>query len=361
MKLLKMLFAVFLAYFPLLIQAQWISINNTGAAPDPNAALDISSNSKGLLIPRLTESERLAISTPTNGLLIFQTDGVEGFYFSKNGTWKLLTDADYSTNDADADSTNELELPTSPNTGDMAYWNGSAWVSVAATAYDSATLYFIGGVPTWVGGIAPNPYPAGTIHCSSPTAIVEVTNPTTGKVWMDRNLGASITATSSTDAASYGDLYQWGRGADGHQCRTSSSTTTLSSADQPGHGDFIRSSISPFDWRSPQNDNLWQGINGVNNPCPNDYRIPTSAELDAERLSWGSNNSTGAIASPLKWTLVGFRTYNNATLFDVGVYGNYWSSTINSTKSNFLNIYSSNASIFNSNRSNGYAVRCIKN
>ena len=33
-----------------------------------------------------------------------------------------------------------------------------------------------------------------------------VTNPTTGEIWMDRNLGASQVATSSTDAAAYGDL-----------------------------------------------------------------------------------------------------------------------------------------------------------
>jgi hypothetical protein len=41
---------------------------------------------------------------------------------------------------------------------------------------------------------------------------------------MDRNLGASQVATSSTDPASYGDLYQWGRPADGHQIRTSAIT-----------------------------------------------------------------------------------------------------------------------------------------
>jgi serine/threonine protein kinase len=71
------------------------------------------------------------------------------------------------------------------------------------------------------------------------TAVVNVTNPATGRVWMDRNLGASRAATSSTDAQAYGDLYQWGRAADGHQKRTSATTTTLSSGDQPGHGSFI--------------------------------------------------------------------------------------------------------------------------
>ena len=48
-----------------------------------------------------------------------------------------------------------------------------------------------------------------------------------GRVWMDRNLGASQVATSSTDTNSYGDLYQWGRGADGHQLRISNTTSTF--------------------------------------------------------------------------------------------------------------------------------------
>ena len=344
-----------------LLHAQWMSINNTGAAPDPNAALDISSNSKGLLIPRLTESERLAISTPTNGLLIFQTDGVEGFYFSKNGTWKLLTDVDYATNDADADSTNELELPTTPTPGDMAYWNGSAWVSVAATANDSATLQFIGGVPTWVGGVVPDSYPAGTVHCNGPTAIVEVTNPTTGKIWMDRNLGASQAATSSTDASSYGDLYQWGRRADGHQCRNSTTTSTLSSTDTPGHGSFILPPNSPNDWRSPQNTNLWQGVNGVNNPCPSGYRIPTETEINAERLSWSSNNSVGAMASPLKLPLAGYRFLSDGLLSYVGGSGFFWVSTISGSRSRYLSFNSSGANMYDTDRASGFSVRCLKN
>ena len=70
-------------------------------------------------------------------------------------------------------------------------------------------------------------YPPGSIFCTSgPTQIVPVLNPITGKTWMDRNLGASQVATSSSDAAAYGDLYQWGRRADGHQCRNSPTTTT---------------------------------------------------------------------------------------------------------------------------------------
>ncbi len=89
----------------------------------------------------------------------------------------------------------------------------------------------------------------------------------TGRVWMDRNLGANKVATSMTDTEAYGDLYQWGRLTDGHEKRNSGTTTTLSNSDTPGHGDFItnnsESPYSPFDWRSPQNNNLWQGVSGI--------------------------------------------------------------------------------------------------
>jgi hypothetical protein len=172
-------------------------------------------------------------------------------------------------------------------------------------------------------------------------------------------LGASQVATSSTDANSYGDLYQWGRGSDGHQCRTSATTATLSSGDQPGHGEFILAPSAPNDWRSPQNTNLWQGVNGVNNPCPSGYRLPTEAELDAERLSWSSNNAAGAFASPLKLPMAGFRNFGSGSLGSVGSFGSYWSSTVSSTRARNLN-FDSGAVFGYFVRASGGSVRCLK-
>jgi len=203
-------------------------------------------------------------------------------------------------------------------------------------------------------------YPPGTVHCGDPTAIVDVTNPTTGKIWMDRNLGASQAATSSADADSYGDLYQWGRGADGHQCITSPTTSTLSSTDQPGHGSFILAPDSPNDWRSPQNTNLWQGENGVNNPCPSGYRLPTEAELNEERLSWTSNTAAGAFASPLRLPVAGFRLNSNGLLFNPGTSGYYWSRTISSANSRYLFFGGGGASMGAFTRARGLSVRCLK-
>ena len=61
-----------------------VAINNTGDPPHPSAMLDINSQSKGLLIPRMTKIQRDSILLPANGLLIYQTDFKQGFYFNAN-------------------------------------------------------------------------------------------------------------------------------------------------------------------------------------------------------------------------------------------------------------------------------------
>jgi uncharacterized protein (TIGR02145 family) len=252
--------------------------------------------------------------------------------------------------------------------GALANGNGTISYAISGTPSTAGTASFnitIGGqsctLNLVVYGVQPS-YPVGTVNCNGNVTIVnDVTNPTTGKTWMDRNLGASQVATSSTDQNAYGDLYQWGRRADGHQCRTSPTTATLSSVDQPAHGNFILSPNAPYDWRSPQNSNLWQGMNGVNNPCPSGYRVPTETELDNERLSWSTNNSNGAFASLLKWTLAGYRWGNSGSLGGVGTFGSCSSSTINGNNSRGLNFDLSNiAGMDNDNRAGGIPLRCIK-
>jgi hypothetical protein len=129
--------------------------------------------------------------------------------------------------------------------------------------------------------------------------------------------------------------------------------------DQPANASFILTPNSPWDWRSPQNDNLWQGVNGVNNPCPGGYRLPTEAELGAERLSWSSNNAQGAFASALKLPVAGFRS-SNGSIGTVGTNGRYWSSTVFGVYSRALNISSIGAGMTNDFRAFGSSVRCLK-
>jgi hypothetical protein len=395
--------------------SQWVVngtnfYNNGGSlgvgtvSPDPSSKLEVSSTTQGFLPPRLTTTQRNAIVNPANGLQIFNlTTGCINYWF--NTMWYEWCGTPISTASISAlncgstsitgtltsgtsasgvsasvpytggnggsytaqtiSSTGVTGLTATLTSGILANGAGSLSFSISGTPATSGTASFaltIGGqscsFTVSVQSALAAQYPANSVFCASgPTAIVDVTNPTTGKIWMDRNLGASQVATSSTDAAAYGDLYQWGRGNDGHQCRTSATTATLSSSDTPANGNFI---LSSSDWRSPQNNNLWQGVNGVNNPCPTGYRVPTETELNAERLSWSVNNASGAYGSPLKLTLTGSRDINNGNLIVVGTYGGDWSSTVSGSDSRGLDFDISGAFIFLHNRATVHSVRCIK-
>ncbi len=174
----------------------------------------------------------------------------------------------------------------------------------------------------------------------------------TGRVWLDRNLGATQVASSSTDAASFGDLYQWGRGTDGHEKRTSTNISTVSTTDTPGHGFFING--NSFNWQSPVNTELWQGVDGKNNPCPKGFRLPTIEEFEAEVVLWNSQNAAGALASSLKLPIAG-RRHTNGSIYSVGSNGMY---RTNSTL--ILNITSTSAARAGDQRIDGFCVRCIK-
>ena len=231
-------------------------------------------------------------------------------------------------------------------------------------------VFFISSSQIFAQLTLPLPAPCNcgpvTYTCGgSSMLVVDVLNPVTGETWMDRNLGASQVATSSSDAASYGDLYQWGRACDGHQLRTSLTTSTIATtavpnAGNPWDGRYIIDPTWPTDWLTIENSSLWQGVSGTNNPCPTGYRLPTNAELNAERLSWSSNNEAGAFASPLKLPASGFRNGLNGTLGSA--IGNYWSSSALPGLSGSLGFTSSTASSgsITTNRSFGYSVRCIK-
>ena len=71
---------------PLFSQAQSVGIGTT--TPDPSAALDVSATNKGLLIPRVTFSNRPA--SPVAGLMIYQTDNTPGFYTYDGTAWNRM-------------------------------------------------------------------------------------------------------------------------------------------------------------------------------------------------------------------------------------------------------------------------------
>ncbi|MDG4949635.1 fibrobacter succinogenes major paralogous domain-containing protein [Weeksellaceae bacterium KMM 9724] len=302
-------------------------------------------NANGLVSVAIGEAADLSSIDWSNGTYFIktETDPNGGTDYSIVGTSQLLS-VPYALHAKSADGFTPGTTP-----GEMKYWNGSEWADVTP-GNEGDVLTFVNNTPTWVGE-------------GSGEVIPTVTNPTTGKIWMDKNLGAEQVATSSFDEASYGDLYQWGRGTDGHEKRTSASTTSLSDTDTPGHGDFIINGNSPFDWRVPQNHNLWDGAAGINNPCPTGFRLPTENEWNLEMMTWSSMNVAGAFDSVLKLPAAGQRRYSDGDFYGVGVSGSYWASTLSNEAggiySRFMNFRYS-AYVISAHRATANSVRCIK-
>jgi uncharacterized protein (TIGR02145 family) len=216
---------------------------------------------------------------------------------------------------------------TNCGTGEPQYYNGTSWVNMVGAA--------------------------------AAVSIPSVTSATTGKTWMDRNLGATQVATSSTDAASYGDLYQWGRNSDGHQIRGSSIAGGPVAIGSEG-SNFI---TSGGDWlsSSPQDDTRWNGsAKGAHDPCPTGFKVPTYTELEAERVLFATNNAAGAFTSELKLPVAGYRADSTGALTGVGSNGNYWSSTVSGANALRLSFDSSAANMDSRTRARGFSVRCIK-
>jgi polyhydroxyalkanoate synthesis regulator phasin len=98
------LITVVCSMYSLLIVAQSVGINNT--TPHPSAILDIKSNTKGLLIPRMTSAERIAIATPAEGLLVYDTETLNVWVYKDAGWSEIKTNAGASTNFWDTDGIN---------------------------------------------------------------------------------------------------------------------------------------------------------------------------------------------------------------------------------------------------------------
>lgn len=59
--------------------------------PNSSAILDVSSTTSGMLIPRMSTSERNGITSPAEGLLVYDTNENE-FYYFRSGSWAALND-----------------------------------------------------------------------------------------------------------------------------------------------------------------------------------------------------------------------------------------------------------------------------
>ena len=129
------------------------------ATPNAKAALDITATDKGLLIPRLTEAQRLAISSPPQGLMVYQTDGTASggaqtgfwYYAGTPAAWVFLNPAAAGDNLGNHTATQNLDLAANQLVGN----GSSSGVAISSsgnvgigTTTPTATLDVVGSLHT---------------------------------------------------------------------------------------------------------------------------------------------------------------------------------------------------------------------
>ena len=95
------------------LSGQGISINENGMAPDNSSIVDIQSNEKGMLIPRMTEAQRMAIATPANGLLVYDISSQSFWFYNGSGWEELVGGNDNVLQDTDTDT--KIQVEASPD------------------------------------------------------------------------------------------------------------------------------------------------------------------------------------------------------------------------------------------------------
>jgi len=142
-----------------------VAIGNTSV--NSKAILDLTSNSKGILIPRMTEAQRLAITSPAQGLMVFQNDNSEGFYYRASDGWKLLFNSSSSSLPVSQGGTGLATV----NTGRILYGSSATTLGSSGNlTYNDGTLNVNNGTISVTGTLNIN---GGKIN--NVTTITDVT------------------------------------------------------------------------------------------------------------------------------------------------------------------------------------------
>lgn len=297
-------FILFTAFFILTIApviAQ-VSISNDNSAPDNSAMLDVKSTFKGILLPRMTQEQILAIQNPSNGLIAFcTTDSKLYVYVSTSSQWK--------------------EVPY-----------GAGILGQSFPCNFTITISHI------AGAVAPvnKTVAYGTVN-GIPGELA--------KCWITSNLGSDHQAPAVSDATeqSAGWYWQFNR----KQGFKHDGTTRT-----PGTA-WITSIVETSDWMT------------ANDPCTIElgtgWRIPTNTEWTNVDAGGSWTNWNGPFGSALKLHAAGYLNYSDGSLNNRGAYGTHWCSTQNGvTNGWYLNFSSGGSGTANSNMAYGFSIRCIR-
>jgi trimeric autotransporter adhesin len=180
-------------------------------APNASSLLEVSSTTKGMLVPRMTQTQRNAIATPATGLLIYQTTNTTGFYYYTGSTWTALkpSKANLSLNNLTSPTAVNVDLlPGTNNSRDL----GSSslnWRTMYAGSYcigSTKVLELSGANNTFVGATG-NTVNTGTYNTAIGNQAFHfntsgINNTATGAFALYSN-----TSGASNSAYGYGALY----------------------------------------------------------------------------------------------------------------------------------------------------------
>jgi len=143
-----------------------VGINANNNPPDNSAMLDVQSTTKGILIPRMTIVQRALIANPANGLMIYQTDGVSGFYYYNSTAWQYIGLTDGSETKVTA---GENVTVTGTGTNSSPYIINAAGSNVNNNGHYIGEL-FGGGVVCWVDNVGQHGYVVSLVDISTSAA-----------------------------------------------------------------------------------------------------------------------------------------------------------------------------------------------
>ena len=359
-----------------------VAINTSNDAPHPSAMLDVAAANKGVLIPRLTATQRNAI-LPVTGLVVYNAS-LNSIEFYNGTAWYQVT-------------TNYIPPPipgTNVPAENQVIWNwnfvqgatGYRWntTNSFATATDvgAATTITETGLTcntaytryVWAYNTCGNSTPVilnqstsactgGGFTCGQSLIISHVAGPVApvnkttaygtvtnipgevSKCWITSNLGSDHQAIAVTDAteASAGWYWQFNlKKGYKHDGSTLTPAWTITIINENS------------DWLS------------ANDPCNLElgtgWRLPTYTEWYNVDNTGGWTNANGPWGSGLKLHAAGCIEASSGLLFDRGSYGYYWSSIQYSSFSGWdLFFYGYNCNVQAYNKAHGFPVRCIKN
>ena len=300
--------------------------------PASSAELDVTSTTKGFLPPRMTATERAAISSPAAGLMVYQSDGTSGLYYYTGIAWVYIINASGSTlpvaNGGTGTTTGSItgtgaltftaggtntDVTITPTGTGNTVLNGDAVVGTAspnASAVLEAASTTKGLLPPRMTNAQRNAIatPAAGLmvwctNCGS-AGELQVYNGTTwtnmvggsasigtsvvliapgvSKQFLSHNLGADTSLDPHTPVVGLQGAYiQWGNrgpnttGNASVDWQTAANTANFAAA--PTSGSANDAAISGWSTTAAANGS-WGATKTVNDPCPTGYRVPTSAE-----------------------------------------------------------------------------------